>query len=35
MECLAMQVIAPGFRMRQGKMRWGFKGLLPYEWIKL
>ena len=29
------QVIAPGFEMRQGKMWWGFKGLLPSEWIKL
>lgn len=28
-------VIAPGFEMRQGKMWWGFKGLLPSEWIKL
>ena len=28
-------VIAPGFEMRQGKMWWGFKGLLPQEWIKL
>ncbi len=31
----AKQVIAPGFEMRQGKMWWGFKGLLPSEWIKL
>ena len=29
------QVIAPGFEMRQGKMWWGFKGLLPDKWIKL
>ncbi len=29
------QVIAPGFEMRQGKMWWGFAGLLPSEWIKL
>ena len=29
------QVIAPGFEMRQGKMWWGFAGLLPKEWIKL
>lgn len=28
-------VIAPGFEMRQGKMWWGFKGLLPAEWTKL
>jgi hypothetical protein len=28
-------VIAPGFEMRQGKMSWGFDGLLPKEWIKL
>lgn len=29
------QVIAPGFEMCQGKMWWGFSGLLPSEWIKL
>lgn len=29
------QVIAPGFYMRQGKIWWGFKGLLPGEWIRL
>jgi len=29
------QVIAPGFEMQQGKMSWGFEGLLPEEWIKL
>lgn len=29
------QVIAPGFEMRQGKMWWGFEGLLPGEWIRL
>ena len=29
------QVIAPGFAMGEGKMSWGFKGLLPKEWIKL
>ena len=28
-------VIAPGFEMRHGKTDWGFKGLLPDEWIKL
>ena len=28
-------VIAPGFEMRRGKMSWGFKGLLPEEWIRL
>lgn len=28
-------VIAPGFEMRQGKMCWGFKGLLPKSWIRL
>lgn len=27
-------VIAPGFEKREGKMSWGFKGLLPEEWIK-
>ena len=31
----AKQVIAPGFEMRQGNMWWGFKGLLPSDWIKL
>ena len=31
----AKQVIAPGFEMRQGKMCWGFKGLLPGEWVRL
>ncbi len=29
------KVIAPGFEMRQGKMWWGFKGLLPREWEKI
>jgi hypothetical protein len=29
------QVIAPGFEMREGKMWWGFDGLLPDQWIKL
>lgn len=29
------QIIAPGFEMRQGSMWWGFKGLLPNEWVKL
>jgi hypothetical protein len=29
------QVIAPKFEMRLGKMQWGFKGLLPQEWIKI
>jgi len=24
-----------GFEMRKGKMWWGFKGLLPEEWLKL
>lgn len=28
-------VIAPGFEMREGKMWWGFDGLLPDEWIKM
>jgi hypothetical protein len=27
-------VIAPGFVMREGKMWWGFDGLLPKEWIR-
>ncbi len=29
------QVIAPGFEMREGKMWWGFDGLIPDQWIKL
>ena len=29
------QIIAPSFEVRQGKMGWGFDGLLPQEWIKL
>ena len=29
------QVIAPGFELRQGKMWWGFEGLLPEEWLKV
>lgn len=29
------QVIAPGFEMREGKMWWGFEGLLPMEWMKI
>jgi hypothetical protein len=29
------QVIAPGFEMHEGKMWWGFDGLLPDQWIKL
>ena len=32
---LDKRVIAPGFEMRQGKMYWGFKGLLPDEWVRL
>ena len=28
-------VIAPNVRITQGKMAWGFEGLLPDEWIKL
>ena len=28
-------VIAPGVEMSKGKMRWGFKGLLPQKWIKV
>ena len=28
-------VIAPGFEIRSGVAGWGFKGLLPEEWIKL
>lgn len=31
----AKQIIAPGLEMRQGSMWWGFKGLLPDEWIKM
>lgn len=29
------QIIAPGFEMRHGNAWWGFRGLLPDEWIKL
>lgn len=29
------RVIAPGLEIREGKMWWGFTGLLPDEWIKL
>ena len=29
------QVIAPGFSRQQGITSWGFKGLLPDEWIKI
>jgi hypothetical protein len=29
------KVIAPGFELRKGKVWWGFKGLLPSEWIRL
>lgn len=32
---LGQHVIAPGFEMREGKMWWGFDGLLPQEWIRL
>lgn len=28
------QIIAPGFEMRDGKMSWGFSGLLPQTWIR-
>ena len=28
-------VIAPGFEMREGTMSWGFRGLLPDNWVKL
>jgi hypothetical protein len=28
-------VIAPGFSIADGKMSWGFSGLLPSEWIKI
>ncbi|MBF0434244.1 MAG: alpha-1,2-fucosyltransferase [Magnetococcales bacterium] len=28
-------VIVPGYEKRDGKMWWGFKGLLPDSWIKL
>ncbi len=29
------QVIAPGFKKMEGKMFWGFDGLLPKEWIRV
>lgn len=28
-------VIAPAFEIRQGKMQWGFRGLIPEKWIRL
>jgi hypothetical protein len=28
-------VIAPGFEKRDGIMSWGFKGLLPEDWVKM
>jgi hypothetical protein len=34
-EHMDKRVIAPGFEMRQGKMWWGFKGLLPSAWVGL
>ena len=34
-DSIGTRVIAPGFEMREGKMWWGFGGLLPNEWIKL
>ena len=27
-------IIAPGFEKQEGKMSWGFSGLLPEDWIK-
>lgn len=32
---VAKQIIAPWFKIRQGKMSWGFMGLLPERWIRL
>lgn len=29
------QVLVPGFELREGKMSWGFEGLLPTEWTKI
>lgn len=34
-EHVSKQVIAPGFEVREGKMWWGFEGLLPEEWMKV
>jgi len=34
-ENIDKHIIAPGFEKRDGKMWWGFKGLLPEKWIKL
>jgi len=34
-EHVGKQVIAPEFEVREGKMWWGFDGLLPEDWIKL
>lgn len=28
-------IIAPGFKIREGKTAWGFDGLLPDNWIKM
>jgi hypothetical protein len=32
---LIKTVITPAFELRQGKMQWGFRGLIPEGWIKL
>lgn len=32
---LGKHIIAPGFVKKDGIMSWGFKGLLPNDWIKL
>lgn len=34
-EYAGKQVVAPRLVMRNGKMSWGFAGLLPDEWLKL
>lgn len=34
-EHLGKHVIAPGLEVREGKMWWGFEGLLPEEWLKV
>jgi hypothetical protein len=34
-EGVGKQVIAPGFVKLEGKMSWGFRGLLPEKWIKV
>lgn len=32
---IGKHIIAPGIKITEGKMGWGFEGLLPNKWIKL